>query len=74
MCKRIAWAGVEPVFSEKVAAFCVEDSGVGFAPHKYAKLPTLSHGRGGWLRPRPSIENTQPVDEELFGDAMTEKT
>lgn len=44
MCQRIAWAGVEPVFAEKLAAFCVEDSGMGFAPHKYAKLQNKIKG------------------------------
>ena len=44
MCQRIAWAGVEPAFAEKLAAFCVEDSGMGFAPHKYAKLQNKIKG------------------------------
>jgi sulfoacetaldehyde dehydrogenase len=44
MCKRIAWAGVEPVFAEKLAAFCVEDSGMGLATHKYAKLQNKVKG------------------------------
>ncbi len=38
MCTRIAWSGVQPEFALKFAEFCVQDSGMGRADHKYAKL------------------------------------
>ena len=44
MCTRIAWAGVQPDFAHKLAEFCVKDSGMGRADHKYAKLMTKIKG------------------------------
>ena len=41
---RVAWSGVEPNFANKLAEFCVEDSRMGFAPHKYGKLMTKIKG------------------------------
>jgi sulfoacetaldehyde dehydrogenase len=44
ICTRIAWAGVQPDFATKLAERCVEDSGMGRADHKYAKLMTKIKG------------------------------
>jgi sulfoacetaldehyde dehydrogenase len=38
LCARIAWSGVRPDFARQFSEFCVQDSGMGRADHKYAKL------------------------------------
>ncbi len=44
LATRVAWSGVEPDFANKLAKFCVEDSGMGTPPHKYGKLMTKIKG------------------------------
>lgn len=41
---RVAWAGVKPDFANKLAEFCAQDSRMGYAPHKYAKIQTKIKG------------------------------
>jgi sulfoacetaldehyde dehydrogenase len=41
---KVAWACVEPAFSKKVAGFCVENSGMGYAPDKYLKIQNKVRG------------------------------
>jgi len=38
LCIRVAWSGVQPDFAEKLAKFCVEETGMGNEPSKYGKL------------------------------------
>ena len=44
LATRVAWSGVEPKFATRLAEFCVEDSRMGFPPHKYGKLMTKIKG------------------------------
>lgn len=44
MCVRLAWAGVKPDFAQKLAEFATEESGMGNAPSKYAKIQTKVKG------------------------------
>ena len=44
MAARLAWAGVQPDFAQKVAETLTEESGMGYVPHKYAKLMTKIKG------------------------------
>ena len=44
LATRVAWSGVEPRFATRLAEFCVEDSRMGYAPHKYGKLMTKIKG------------------------------
>ena len=41
---RVAWAGAKPDFAEKLAVFCVQDTQMGYAPHKFAKIQTKIKG------------------------------
>ncbi len=38
MCVRVAWAGCNPEFAKKLGEFAAEESGMGFAPDKVAKI------------------------------------
>jgi len=44
LATRVAWSGVEPKFATSLSEFCVEDSRMGYAPHKYGKLMTKIKG------------------------------
>ena len=44
MCTRVAWSGVRPDFAESYADFCAKETGMGYGPHKYAKLMTKVKG------------------------------
>lgn len=44
LATRVAWSGVEPKFATELAEFCVEDSRMGYAPHKYGKIMTKIKG------------------------------
>ena len=41
---RIAWAGVKPDFAQKLADTLVAEGGLGYAPHKFAKMMTKIKG------------------------------
>jgi sulfoacetaldehyde dehydrogenase len=41
---RVAWAGVRPAFAQKLSEMLVEESGMGYAPHKYGKMMTKIKG------------------------------
>jgi len=42
--KRVAWSGVRPDFSENYAKLCAEDTAMGYAPHKLAKIQVKIKG------------------------------
>jgi sulfoacetaldehyde dehydrogenase len=44
MCVRLAWSGVRPDFARPYVEFCAQESGMGYAPHKYLKLMTKVKG------------------------------
>lgn len=44
LATRVAWAGVRPVFAQKISEMLVEESGMGYAPHKYGKMMTKIKG------------------------------
>jgi sulfoacetaldehyde dehydrogenase len=44
MTLRLAWAGVKPEFAEKLAQKAVEETGMGYQPHRYAKTMTKVKG------------------------------
>jgi sulfoacetaldehyde dehydrogenase len=44
LATRIAWAGVKPDFAQKLADTLVEEGGLGYAPHKFAKMMTKIKG------------------------------
>ena len=44
LATHIAWAGVKPEFAQKLAETLVEEGGLGYAPHKFAKLMTKIKG------------------------------
>jgi len=44
MCTRLAWSGVRPDFAQKYVEFCAQETGMGYAPHKYLKQMTKVKG------------------------------
>jgi sulfoacetaldehyde dehydrogenase len=44
LAARVAWAGVRPAFAQKLSEMLVEESGMGYAPHKYGKMMTKIKG------------------------------
>jgi sulfoacetaldehyde dehydrogenase len=44
MATRIAWAGVRPDFAWKYVELCAQETGMGYAPHKYLKQMTKIKG------------------------------
>jgi sulfoacetaldehyde dehydrogenase len=44
MCTRIAWAGVRPDFAKPYTEFCAQETGMGYAPHKFGKQMTKVKG------------------------------
>ncbi len=44
MATRLAWSGVRPDFAQRYVEHCAQETGMGYAPHKYAKLMTKVKG------------------------------
>jgi sulfoacetaldehyde dehydrogenase len=44
MCTRLAWSGVRPDFARPYTEFCAQETGMGYAPHKYLKQMTKVKG------------------------------
>ena len=44
LVRRIAWAAVQPDFAQKLSEKLVEESGMGYVPHKVAKIHTKVRG------------------------------
>ena len=52
---RLAWAFVQPEFSQALAAFCVQESGMGNVPDKLAKIHNKVRGVFRDMKGRPSV-------------------
>ncbi len=55
MATRLAWSGVRPDFAQKYVEFCAQETGMGHAPHKYAKLMTKVKGALRDMKGRKSV-------------------
>ena len=55
MCTRVAWSGVRPDFAKSYTDFCAQETGMGYAPHKYAKLMTKVKGTLRDMKGKKSI-------------------
>src|SRR5512136_1560694 len=55
MCTRVAWAGVRPDFAQKYVEFCAQETGMGYAPHKFAKQMTKVKGALRDMKGRKSV-------------------
>ena len=55
MATRLAWAGVRPDFAQKYVEFCAQETGLGYAPHKYGKLMTKVKGALRDMKGRKSV-------------------
>jgi sulfoacetaldehyde dehydrogenase len=55
MATRIAWSGVRPDFAQRYVEFCAQETGMGHAPHKYAKLMTKVKGALRDMKGRKSV-------------------
>jgi sulfoacetaldehyde dehydrogenase len=55
MCTRVAWAGVRPDFAQKYVEHCAQETGMGYAPHKFAKQMTKVKGALRDMKGRKSV-------------------
>jgi sulfoacetaldehyde dehydrogenase len=44
MATRLAWSGVRPDFAKEYVEFCAQETGMGYAPHKFMKQMTKIKG------------------------------
>jgi sulfoacetaldehyde dehydrogenase len=55
MATRIAWSGVRPDFAREYVEFCAQETGMGYAPHKYLKQMTKIKGALRDMKGRKSV-------------------
>ena len=63
MCTRVAWAGVRPDFAKPYTEFCAQETGMGHAPHKFAKQMTKVKGALRDMKGRKSVGIVE-IDKE----------